>query len=471
MSVAEATPVAHDSARTDAELVLAARGAEPGAYGELFQRWYDRCFDLAWNVVRDREAAADVAQDAFLAGWEKLPDLRDPAAFGGWILRIARNRALHRLERDKARPAEPIDAQPEERVAVPDTEADPAVLAGRRDSRHLVWLAAAALGARDTSLLDLHLRHGLEPAEIASELKITPNHAHQLLFRLRGKLRDTIGAALLWREGRPTCQGLAPVASGSGGFDASTAAAIRQHQRLCGTCSGELRQQTNPELLFASVPVAIAPLLLKTSALQGLLDAGVPMLAGGGAVAATASAASGAGAAGGQAVTQASGGGVTGMLNPGEAIRAAVAKAGAGPLLAAGALIIAITGGVAAVHLFPLGPRDDRPARDQRPVAEAPVSSSVPPSPGPTASTPAVTSEASPAVSPVPAASSTTSRRTSRRTTPATTGPPRAGTRPPRPRPARPRRRGPATRSRRPRRPRTRSSRPRRTIRRTASPT
>ena len=69
MSVAEATAVAHDSARTDAELVLAARGAEPGAYGELFQRWYDRCFDLAWNVLRDREAAADVAQDAFLAGW------------------------------------------------------------------------------------------------------------------------------------------------------------------------------------------------------------------------------------------------------------------------------------------------------------------------------------------------------------------------------------------------------------------
>ena len=276
MSVAVATPVAHEPVRTDAELVLAARGAEPGAFGELFRRWYDRCFDLAWNVVRDREAAADVAQDAFLAGWEKLPELRDPAAFGGWILRITRNRALHRVEREQARPAEPIDTQPEERVAMPDAEADPALVAERSDSRHLVWLAAAALGARDTSLLDLHLRHGLEPAEIASELQITPNHAHQLMFRLRGKLRDTIGAALLWREGRPTCTGLAPVAA-AGSFDATTAAAIRQHQRLCGTCSGELRKQTNPEQLFASVPFALAPVLLKAQALQSLLGAGVPL--------------------------------------------------------------------------------------------------------------------------------------------------------------------------------------------------
>lgn len=86
-------------ARTDAELVQAARQQESGAYGALFRRWYDRSYEVALNLGCDPEAAADVAQDAFLVGWQRLMDLRDPNAFGGWILRTTRNRALNRVTR------------------------------------------------------------------------------------------------------------------------------------------------------------------------------------------------------------------------------------------------------------------------------------------------------------------------------------------------------------------------------------
>jgi RNA polymerase sigma factor (sigma-70 family) len=262
--------------REDAELVRAALGTERQAYGELFQRWYDRCYDVAWNICRNRETAADIAQDAFLVCWERLSELRDHAAFGGWILRVTRNRALNRLERDRARTLEPIET--EEPVSMSDPDADPAIHAERDDRQQLVWTAAAALGERDTSLLDLHLRHGLEPAEIAQELQITPNNAHQLLYRLRAKLRDTIGAALLWRQGRPTCEHLAGLVPTGGGFDAKTARIIRKHQRGCSICSGEMSRQTNPERLFTAVPLAAAPLALKERAFAELVRAGVPLL-------------------------------------------------------------------------------------------------------------------------------------------------------------------------------------------------
>ena len=41
-------------------------------------------------------------QDVFLTAWRRLDDLRDPAAFGGWIAMIARNRAtdFHRRTTD-----------------------------------------------------------------------------------------------------------------------------------------------------------------------------------------------------------------------------------------------------------------------------------------------------------------------------------------------------------------------------------
>ena len=263
--------------RDDTALVLAARGDDPAAYGELFRRWFDRCFDVAWNISRNRETAAEVTQDAFLAGWEGLGDLRDPSAFGGWILRSTRNRALNRLARDRGKQLEPLEVHTEERWAMTDEQADPAAATEIGDRQRLVWTAARVLGERDLSLLDLHLRHGLEPAEIAAELGVTPNNAHQLLFRLRGKLKDAVGAALLWREGRPTCPALASLVPAQGRFDGPTSALVRRHQKDCRPCTAKLAGQTHPERLFAALPIAVVPLALRDQVQAGLAELGVPV--------------------------------------------------------------------------------------------------------------------------------------------------------------------------------------------------
>lgn len=275
-SITARTSIAELRLRTDAELVRAAIGQEAGAYEELFRRWYDRSYDVALNILRDRDAAADIVQDAFIVGWERLEDLRDPAAFGGWVLRATRNRALNRVTRDRFRRTEQFDAHPEA-PALRDLDADPARQAERSDQRRLVWTAVAALGARDASLLDLHLRHGLGPTEIADELQVTPNNAKQLMFQLRRKLREAIGAVLLWRNGNPTCGELAALVEGTGPFDHGVARTIRRHQSGCETCRREMAQQTHPERLFAAAPLAVAPLALKERVVSGLVQAGVPL--------------------------------------------------------------------------------------------------------------------------------------------------------------------------------------------------
>jgi RNA polymerase sigma-70 factor (ECF subfamily) len=45
--------------------------------------------------------ASDLLQDVFVTALRRLPELREPAAFGGWLVRIARNRAAdhHRRRR------------------------------------------------------------------------------------------------------------------------------------------------------------------------------------------------------------------------------------------------------------------------------------------------------------------------------------------------------------------------------------
>ncbi|MGB5757108.1 MAG: sigma-70 family RNA polymerase sigma factor, partial [Acidimicrobiales bacterium] len=197
------------SERSDTELVLAARAEDGEAFGELFDRWFNSSWNVARTIVRNDDLAADVAQDAMLAAWQRLDQLDNPDAFGGWLLRITRNRALNRLERENRSRATGDDVVSGLRDrGLPDpTGAErplgPDSISEVRDRQELVWAAAAALGGREVSLLDLHLRHGLSPAEIADELGVEPNNAHQQLFRLRNRLGDAIGSYLLWRNGRP----------------------------------------------------------------------------------------------------------------------------------------------------------------------------------------------------------------------------------------------------------------------------
>ncbi len=92
---------------SDSELVLAAREDQGDAFGELFNRWFDSSWNVARTIVRQDDLAADVAQDALLTAWQRLDQLDDPDAFGGWLLRITRNRALNRLQREqRSKPTE-----------------------------------------------------------------------------------------------------------------------------------------------------------------------------------------------------------------------------------------------------------------------------------------------------------------------------------------------------------------------------
>jgi RNA polymerase sigma-70 factor (ECF subfamily) len=77
-------PVVHERRTEDARLVTASRAGDPAAFGALFAHWFDPCVDVAWRALRDRDAAADVAQDVFLAGSRTLDQPRGPGAFGGW---------------------------------------------------------------------------------------------------------------------------------------------------------------------------------------------------------------------------------------------------------------------------------------------------------------------------------------------------------------------------------------------------
>ena len=262
----------------DAALVEAARAGDRDAFAQLVEAYFDRCWEVSRRILHDRDRAAEVAQDVMLAAWQQLDRLDRPGSFGGWVLRMARNRSLDRLahERRVLPTDEPSMLEPRGPVMA---AGDPEREAVRHEAHDLVWDAAAALGERDASILDLHLRHGLEARELAGELGIAANAANQALFRMRARLGTAIRARMLWRGGRPTCEVLAAELDRAGvtEFGAEVVRVVDRHAQGCDECGAKQRAMVGADAMFAAVPLMVAPLVVRAESARALAAQGVPV--------------------------------------------------------------------------------------------------------------------------------------------------------------------------------------------------
>jgi RNA polymerase sigma factor (sigma-70 family) len=250
-------------ARDDAELARAAAAGDRGAFAAIYDRYADRLHDFCWSVLRDRDEAADATQDAFLVAAERLGQLRDPERLRPWLYSVARSQAMRRV-RARSRVA------PEEQMTdLPDPSSGPEQAAERADLHRLVWNAAAGLSERDRALLDLHLRHGLEGAELGEAMGIEPGHAYVLLSRLRDQVERSLGALLVARLGRDDCPELSAMLSGwDGRFSPLIRKRVARHVDTCATCSTRRRIVASPLALLAAVPPLPAPTDLRSRVLD-----------------------------------------------------------------------------------------------------------------------------------------------------------------------------------------------------------
>jgi len=96
----------------DSGLIALARRGDPSALDELVRRHQNRVYNLTYRMLRQREDAEDVTQEAFLKAFQALPRLKDDAAFRSWLCRIAANLCLMRL-RSRPHAETPWDAAAE----------------------------------------------------------------------------------------------------------------------------------------------------------------------------------------------------------------------------------------------------------------------------------------------------------------------------------------------------------------------
>jgi RNA polymerase sigma-70 factor (ECF subfamily) len=105
------------------ETIRRARGGDPAAFEELVRAHQADVYRLALHLVRDRQTAEDVTQEAFLHAYKSLGRFRGQSRFSTWLYRITRNCAVDAIRRRERQRRLAVRAAEEPQQADPSLRA------------------------------------------------------------------------------------------------------------------------------------------------------------------------------------------------------------------------------------------------------------------------------------------------------------------------------------------------------------
>lgn len=204
---------ATDSVERD--LLRKAQSGDRGAYGRLVMIYQDRLFNAVLRIVGDHDEAAELAQETFTRGLDKIDSFRGEASPYTWLFRIATNLSISRLRKVQRRRTFSLDAGPDAsngtrhrgagaRAAGENDQASglasrmagveptPVEHAERRERNGKVLEALGRLDAEYRAVLVMRDIEGFDYQQMADVLGLPLGTLKSRLFRARLALRDEL---------------------------------------------------------------------------------------------------------------------------------------------------------------------------------------------------------------------------------------------------------------------------------------
>lgn len=179
------------AAITDETLIKQALAGRQAAFATLVGRYERYAFTLALRLVKNREDAHEVAQDAFLRAFRYLPDFRGEAKFSTWLYKIVYSTSLNFLR--KHRP----DIQSLDDAAYPihiadEGSPDAAHALEQLDRNAALQNAIAQLSPDDAAIITLFYLYEHTLDEICQITSLTLTNAKTKLCRARQRLKTIV---------------------------------------------------------------------------------------------------------------------------------------------------------------------------------------------------------------------------------------------------------------------------------------
>ncbi len=173
------------SFETDVDDVTLARArkGDLAACERIYRQFHRPVFTVVVRVVRCRDTAQDITQDAFITAFRRIRQFRGDAPFWGWLRRLAVNHAISALRR-----------QPKGEVVTfedfrASCEGEQEQIARASD----LEAALEQLDDQDRTIVWLHDVEGYKHGEIAALFDMTESFSKTRLSRARQRLRELIG--------------------------------------------------------------------------------------------------------------------------------------------------------------------------------------------------------------------------------------------------------------------------------------
>lgn len=182
-----------------AALIQRAIAGDDEARATLVQRFGRMASTCARAILGDYQLAEDACQEAFVDAFRKLPQLRVPERFPGWLRSIVRTQCSRLTRGWHPRTTDMDAARP-----LASAAADPAVRAEEAELRAKVREALAGLPEPNRTTARLFYFDGFGHQEIASLTGAPVGTVKRRLYDARQRLRQRIEKAFteLWIEKR-----------------------------------------------------------------------------------------------------------------------------------------------------------------------------------------------------------------------------------------------------------------------------
>lgn len=185
----------------DRELVQRVQAGDEGAFHELFQRYHRRAYAVAFGVVKARQDALDIVQDAFIKVHRHIGTFQGSSSFYTWLYRIVMNLAIDHVRR--GRQAKDLDY--DDKVARDSTDVAgdgtmlPRILDGnprktvmRKELMERILKALDELPEYHRRVIIMREWEGLSYEEMAKELKVPKGTIMSRLFHARRKMQEAL---------------------------------------------------------------------------------------------------------------------------------------------------------------------------------------------------------------------------------------------------------------------------------------
>jgi RNA polymerase sigma-70 factor (ECF subfamily) len=170
------------------ELVTRAQAGDRAAFGELVTRFEGAVFAAALTRLRNYVEAQELTQEVFVHAMRKLPQLRDPRCFAGWLRRITARMAINRVTRQGPR----AGIEPEMLDAVAARTNTPVEEAERTEERAALRAGLRRLKAGDRDTLEAFYLRGQTLKQMARTTGAPLGTIKRRLHVARKRLKDAL---------------------------------------------------------------------------------------------------------------------------------------------------------------------------------------------------------------------------------------------------------------------------------------